>query len=93
MCIRDRERPALEGEDKMTLTEKILARHAGLAEVRPGQLIEAEVDLCLANDITAPVAIGELKKAGIDKVFADRIVLVMDHFVPNKDVYKRQGRT
>lgn len=86
-----RERPALEGEDKMTLTEKILARHAGLAEVRPGQLIEAEVDLCLANDITAPVAIGELKKAGIDKVFADRIVLVMDHFVPNKDIKSAQN--
>lgn len=75
----------------MTLTEKILARHAGLPAVRPGQLIEAEVDLCLANDITAPVAIAELEKAGIDKVFADKIVLVMDHFVPNKDIKSAQN--
>ena len=71
----------------MTMTQKILAVHAGLDEVVPGQLIEADIDLVLANDITGPVAIRELKKAGMDKVFDEaKVALVMDHFVPNKDI-------
>lgn len=71
----------------MTITEKILARHAGLEEVVPGQLINADVDLVLGNDVTAPVAIREFKKLGLDRVFdTSRIVLVPDHFVPNKDI-------
>ena len=71
----------------MTMTQKILAVHAGLDEVVSGQLIEADIDLVLANDITGPVAIRELKKAGMDKVFDEaKVALVMDHFVPNKDI-------
>lgn len=71
----------------MTITEKILARHAGLPEVVPGQLISAKLDVVLGNDITAPVAIKEFQKLGIDKVFdRDRVVLVPDHFTPNKDI-------
>ncbi|MBQ6738954.1 MAG: 3-isopropylmalate dehydratase large subunit [Synergistaceae bacterium] len=71
----------------MTMTQKILAKHAGLNEVHAGQLIQANLDLVLANDITAPVSINEFEAAGFDKVFdTDKIVFVMDHFVPNKDV-------
>ncbi|MHB1042189.1 MAG: 3-isopropylmalate dehydratase large subunit [Eubacteriales bacterium] len=71
----------------MTITEKILAAHAGKKEVAPGELINARVDLALANDITAPVAIKEFEKIGVDKVFdRDRVVLIPDHFVPNKDI-------
>ena len=71
----------------MTMTQKILAAHAGLAEVRPGQLIQAKLDLVLGNDITGPVAIREFYGAGFDTVFdAEKIVLVMDHFTPNKDI-------
>ncbi|MBR1671407.1 MAG: 3-isopropylmalate dehydratase large subunit [Fretibacterium sp.] len=71
----------------MTMTQKILARHAGLDAVHAGQLIQAKLDLVLANDITAPVSINEFETAGFDKVFdKDRIALVMDHFVPNKDI-------
>lgn len=71
----------------MTMTQKILAYHAGLSQVEAGQLIEAKVDLTLANDITGPLAINEMQKAGFDKVFdKDKICLVMDHFVPNKDI-------
>ncbi len=71
----------------MTMTQKILARHAGMESVSAGQLIEADVDLTLANDITGPVAIREMEKAGFSKVFDNRkIALVMDHFVPNKDI-------
>ena len=71
----------------MTMTQKILAAHAKLPSVEAGQLIEADVDLALANDITGPVAIRELEKAGFDKVFDHtKIALVMDHFVPNKDI-------
>lgn len=75
----------------MTLSQKILAKHAGLYEVKAGQLINAQLDLVLANDITGPVAIKEFKKAGIKKV-ADRqkIALVMDHFAPNKDIKSAQ---
>lgn len=75
----------------MTMTQKILAAHAGLNSVAAGQLIEANIDLALANDITGPVAIREMEKAGLDKVFDNtKIALVMDHFVPNKDIKSAQ---
>lgn len=75
----------------MTMTQKILAKHAGLDAVTAGQLIEAQVDLTLANDITGPVAIREMEKAGFDKVFdRTKIALVMDHFAPNKDIKSAQ---
>ena len=75
----------------MTIAEKILAKHAGQEEVRPGQLISAKLDITLANDITGPVAIKEFKKIGINKVFnKDRVVFVPDHFVPNKDIKSAQ---
>lgn len=71
----------------MTMTQKILAAHAGLKEVKAGQLIEAELDLVLGNDITSPVAIHEMNKMTIQTVFdKDKIALVPDHFVPNKDI-------
>jgi 3-isopropylmalate/(R)-2-methylmalate dehydratase large subunit len=71
----------------MTITEKILAAHAGLEVVAPGQLINAKVDIALGNDITAPIAIREFKQAGAVKVFdPERVVLVADHFAPNKDI-------
>ena len=71
----------------MTMTQKILAAHAGLSEVCAGQLIEAKLDLVLGNDITSPVAIHEMDKMKIDTVFdKDKIALVPDHFVPNKDI-------
>ncbi len=71
----------------MTMTQKILAKHAGLESVRAGQLIMAKLDLVLGNDITSPVAINEFEAAGFDKVFdKSRIALVMDHFTPNKDI-------
>lgn len=71
----------------MTMTQKILAAHAGLSQVNPGQLVSARVDLVLGNDITAPVAIEEFLKFGFTKVFdREKIVLVMDHFTPNKDI-------
>lgn len=71
----------------MTMTQKILAAHAGLEKVVAGQLIEADLDLVLGNDITSPVAIREMQKMNTDKVFdKDKIALVMDHFIPNKDI-------
>ena len=71
----------------MTMTQKILAAHAGLDTVVPGQLISAKLDLVLGNDITTPVAIKEFGKAGFDQVFdKDLIAIVLDHFVPNKDI-------
>lgn len=71
----------------MTITEKILAAHAGKERVEPGELINVKIDLALGNDITAPVAIREFEKIGVDKVFdRERVVLVPDHFVPNKDI-------
>ncbi len=71
----------------MTMTQKILADHAGLAEVKAGQLIEADLDLVLGNDITSPVAIHEMDKMKVQTVFdKDKIALVPDHFVPNKDI-------
>ncbi|MDD4588319.1 MAG: 3-isopropylmalate dehydratase large subunit [Heliobacteriaceae bacterium] len=71
----------------MTITEKILAAHAGKKSVEPGELIDARLDVVLANDVTAPVAIKEFERAGFTKVFdRDRVVLVQDHFVPAKDI-------
>lgn len=71
----------------MTMTQKILAAHAGLERVEAGQLIEADLDLVLGNDITSPVAIKEMEKMKVDGVFdKDKIALVPDHFVPNKDI-------
>ena len=71
----------------MTMSQKILAKHAGLSEVSEGQLIKAKLDMVLANDITGPVAINEFNKAGFCGIFdKSRISLVMDHFVPNKDI-------
>ncbi len=71
----------------MTLVEKILAAHAGRDSVSPGELINVKVDLILANDITAPIAIREFQRIGVEKVFDPRkIVMVPDHFVPNKDI-------
>ncbi len=69
------------------MTQKILAAHAGMEKVEAGQLIEASLDMVLGNDITTPVAVNEFEKAGFDKVFdKDRIAVVLDHFVPNKDI-------
>jgi 3-isopropylmalate/(R)-2-methylmalate dehydratase large subunit len=71
----------------MTITEKILAAHAGLDRVEPGELIEVDVDFSLANDITAPIAIERFRQAGAEKIYdANRVALVPDHFVPNKDI-------
>ncbi|NHM13419.1 3-isopropylmalate dehydratase large subunit [Xiamenia xianingshaonis] len=71
----------------MTMAEKILAAHAGLDEVEPGQLIECDLDLVLANDVTAPIAIKEFNKIGVERVFdPEKIALVPDHYVPNKDI-------
>ena len=71
----------------MTMTQKILAAHAGLDHVEAGQLISAKLDIVLGNDITTPVAVNEFKKAGFDSVFdKDRVAIVLDHFVPNKDI-------
>ena len=75
----------------MTMTQKILAKHAGLASVEAGQLIEAKLDLVLGNDITAPVAITEFDKAGLTQVFdKDKIAIVLDHSVPCKDIKSAQ---
>ena len=71
----------------MTMAEKILAAHAGLDEVEPGQLIECNLDLVLSNDITSPIAIKNFKQIGVEKVFDPaKIALVPDHYVPNKDI-------
>lgn len=71
----------------MTMTQKILAAHAGLDQVSPGQLIRAKLDMVLANDITAPVSIREFENHGFTQVFdKSKVSLVMDHFVPNKDI-------
>jgi 3-isopropylmalate/(R)-2-methylmalate dehydratase large subunit len=71
----------------MTMTQKILAAHAGLESVKAGQLIEAKLDLVLGNDVTTPVAIKEFAKIGVDKVFdKDKVTIVPDHFTPNKDI-------
>lgn len=71
----------------MTMTQKILAAHAGLKEVKAGQLINCKLDLVLGNDVTTPVAVNEFSKAGFSDVFDnEKIALVMDHFTPNKDI-------
>ena len=71
----------------MTLTQKILAAHAGLESVKAGQLIDEKLDLVLGNDVTTPVAIKEFNKIGVDKVFdKDKVAIVPDHFTPNKDI-------
>lgn len=75
----------------MTITEKILCSHTDLKEVHPGMLINAKVDIALGNDITAPIAIVEFKKAGGVRVFdRNKVVLVPDHFTPNKDIDSAQ---
>jgi len=75
----------------MTMTQKILARHAGMSEVKAGQLIEARLDFVLGNDITAPVAITEFEKAGLTEVFdRDKIAIVLDHSTPCKDIKSAQ---
>ncbi len=75
----------------MTVTEKILAAHAGFESVKPGDLINAKTDIVLSNDITGPVAIREFRKLEIDKVFdKDKVVMVPDHFAPNKDILSAQ---
>ena len=75
----------------MTITEKILASHAGLDSVSPGDMIQVQVDLALANDITAPLAIGVFEDVGADRVFdPEKVALVPDHFVPNKDIPSAQ---
>jgi len=74
-----------------TITEKILMAHTDLKEIRAGQLINAKVDIALGNDITAPIAIKEFQKAGGKKVFdKNKVVLVLDHFTPNKDIDSAQ---
>ena len=71
----------------MTMSQKILAAAAGLEKVEAGQLIEADLSLVLGNDITSPVAIHEMDKFKDDSVFdKDKIALIMDHFIPNKDI-------
>ncbi|MGI5878806.1 MAG: aconitase family protein, partial [Christensenellales bacterium] len=71
----------------MTMTQKIIARHAGLASVKAGQFVECALDLVLGNDITAPIAINEFEKCGAKRVFDPaRVALVPDHFTPNKDI-------
>lgn len=76
----------------MTMSQKILAAHAGLDSVRVGQLIEADLDMVLGNDITSPVAINEMAKINSKEVFdKEKIALVMDHFVPNKDIKSAQN--
>jgi len=71
----------------MTITEKILARNAGLDSVKPGTLLNAKLDIAMGNDITAPIAIDLFRKSGAKKVFdKNRVVLVLDHFFPNKDI-------
>ncbi len=77
----------------MTITQKILAKAAGLPSVKSGQLIKAKLDMVLGNDITSPVAINEFEKSGFDSIFdRNKISLVMDHFTPNKDI-KAAGLT
>jgi 3-isopropylmalate/(R)-2-methylmalate dehydratase large subunit len=71
----------------MTITEKILAAHAGVVEVAPGEIISARVDIALGNDITAPLAIQAFGEMGAKTVFdKDKVILVPDHFAPNKDI-------
>lgn len=76
----------------MTITEKIISAHSGLQEIRAGQFVYADVDICLGNDITAPIAIEQFERLGVDKIFnPDGVVLVPDHFTPNKDIKSAQN--
>jgi 3-isopropylmalate/(R)-2-methylmalate dehydratase large subunit len=76
----------------MTISEKILAAHAGRNKVEPGDIIEARLDLVLANDITAPLSLEEFEKVGATKVFdPDRVTFVLDHFTPNKDILSAEN--
>lgn len=76
----------------MNITEKIIAAHIGLDEVHAGQFVYADVDICLGNDITAPIAIEQFEKLGINKLYdPDKVVLVPDHFTPNKDIKSAQN--
>jgi len=75
----------------MTITEKIIAAHAGVDRVQPGELVEVKVDVVFAHDVTAPLAIETFRKVGVDRVFDnEKIILVADHFVPNKDIESAQ---
>lgn len=75
----------------MTITEKILAAHAGKESVVPGELVECKIDFCMGNDVTAPIAVKRLRDNGIDKVFdKERVALVPSHFVPAKDINSAQ---
>lgn len=74
-----------------TITEKILSAHAGKPQVAPGEIVNCSVDFCFANDITAPIAIAEFEKIGVQKVFdAEKVGMIPDHFVPNKDIKSAQ---
>lgn len=76
---------------KQTLTQKVLAKHCGKKTVMPGEFIEAKVDIALSNDITSPLAIEQFKKFGLERVFnKNRVVIVLDHFTPNKDISSAQ---
>src|SRR5271157_4255774 len=76
----------------MTITEKILAAHAGKSAVEPGEIIDVKLDLALANDITAPLSLEEFDKVGAKGVFdRDKVVLVLDHFTPNKDIISAEN--
>lgn len=76
----------------MTMTQKILAEHAGLGQVQAGQLIQARLDMVLGNDVTTPVAIQEFEKIGVENVFdQEKISIVPDHFTPNKDIQSAQN--
>ena len=76
----------------MTITEKIIAAHSGHQEISAGQFVYADVDICLGNDITAPIAIEQFEALGMENVFnPDSIVLGPDHFTPNKDINSAQN--
>ena len=76
----------------MTMTEKILAAHAGLDVVKPGQLIKATPDFCMAHDASGPIAMNYFKEAGFQSSkYPEKVMFVMDHFTPNKDVKSAQN--
>ena len=76
----------------MTITEKILAAHAGKEYVEPGEIVDCRIDLALANDITAPLSLEEFEKVGAKKVFdPEKVVFVLDHFTPNKDILSAEN--
>jgi 3-isopropylmalate/(R)-2-methylmalate dehydratase large subunit len=82
----------LEERVKVTLAEKILAAHTDREKVSPGEFVNVKVDMILANDITAPIAIKEFRRLGVDRVFdPSKIVMVADHFVPNKDIISAEN--